>query len=209
MTPSIEERQGLGEASRRVIAASVRYYRGWGQLAAGWAAEVVSAGRDAGLTVRLPDIRLPPLRLPQFRLPEVHGSIPASPPPASGNGAGAAATDRAAPAMLLEGMAGHEALGVFLVENGLSHPVDAPVVATPMTDPQGRVLDASLRFDPHPLQLGPGEQILVRVAATIPDEAEADVGYRGELTVPGLPGTRVAVVLRRRPGDRDAMPITD
>jgi hypothetical protein len=113
---------------------------------------------------------------------------PAVPPPAP-----------APPAvMVLEAEAGGTAIGVFLVENLLGEKVAAPVSASPLAGPDGREVDVRLAFDPEVVVLEPGEQILVRVAARLDGDLDPDVSYRAELAVPGVIGTKVPIVVRRR-----------
>ena len=45
--------------------------------------------------------------------------------------------------------------------------------------------------------LDPGEQVLVRVVATIDEALETGVGYRGEVTVPGLVSRGLSITVRR------------
>jgi hypothetical protein len=87
---------------------------------------------------------------------------------------------------------------VFLVENLLTEKVSAPVSASAVAAPDGREVAVPLAFDPEVVVLEPGEQILVRVAARVDDGLEADVSYRAEVAVPGVIGTRVPIVVRRR-----------
>ncbi|MGH9149861.1 MAG: hypothetical protein ACRD0F_05915, partial [Acidimicrobiales bacterium] len=89
------------------------------------------------------------------------------------------------------------ATGAFLVDNGMSHPVEAPIDATPFRDGDGQAVEVDLRVEPGVVRLAPGEQALVRVAATIPEAAAAGVDHRATISVPTLPGTPVTLVLRR------------
>ena len=100
--------------------------------------------------------------------------------------------------MVLEAEGGGTAIGVFLVENLLAEKVSAPVSASSFADPDGREVAVPLAFDPEVVILEPGEQILVRVTAQVADDLEADVSYRAELAVPGVIGTKVPIVARRR-----------
>ena len=177
---------GIADLWRRALDVNVRYYDAYGKLATEWLRELAATMSDLRLPLRLPTLVTDPVPTrPATSAPSP--PTPRPPPTAS------------SPALLLEGDAGHEAVGVFLVDNGLPHPVEAPVTATPFVDERGVTADVALRFDPMVVALLPGEQVLVRVTATIPPDAEPDVGYRSELSIPGLPGTRVVLVLRRRP----------
>jgi len=106
---------------------------------------------------------------------------------------------QAGPVMVLEAEAGNSAMGVFLVENKLAHDVNAAMVATPFTDPGGLQVRVPLAFDPPRISLKPGEQILVRIQATLTKDLEPEVRYSGEVSVPELPGTRIPTIVRRRP----------
>ena len=52
--------------------------------------------------------------------------------------------------------------------------------------------------------LEPGEQILVRVAAQVADDLDADVSYRAELAVPGVTGPERVRSLAARAAGRKA-----
>lgn len=101
-------------------------------------------------------------------------------------------------AMVLEGETGGRVLGVFLVENHLGQAISARVVASPFADAAGRTVQPLTAFEPESISLGPGEQTLVRVVAVIDETLEPEVRYLGQFTIPGLAGTRIPVVLRRR-----------
>jgi hypothetical protein len=103
----------------------------------------------------------------------------------------------APPALVLEAPAGGEAVGVFLAENHLGRRVSAPIVASVFTDPSGREVSPRLTFEPSEINLGEGEQVLVRVGLTVGGDLEPGVDHRGEVTVPGLPGGRIRLVVRR------------
>lgn len=106
------------------------------------------------------------------------------------------------PAILLEGEAGATAAGRFLVENHMDQPISAPVCVSPFTSAQGHTVDVRLQFEPDVVTLQPREQLLVRVGTTIDEQlADAD-GYWGFLGVPELPGTELAVLVRRNAAPR-------
>jgi hypothetical protein len=100
--------------------------------------------------------------------------------------------------IVLEAEAGGRAMGVFLVENALSHEVSAPIVISALADSAGREVHPPLKFEPEVIKLEPKEQVLVRIIVAIDESFEPDVRYRGQISVPDLPGTRVPLVLRRR-----------
>lgn len=99
--------------------------------------------------------------------------------------------------MVLEGEAGKKALGVFLVENGLSRTVSASATASAFVDDDGNAINPTVEFQPAAITLNPGEQMLVKVMASISKDIPAGIRYRGEIGVPGLMGTRIPVVLGR------------
>jgi hypothetical protein len=100
--------------------------------------------------------------------------------------------------LVLEAQAGETAVGAFLVQNLLDERVSAPVIAGAFTAEDGGEADLTLKLDPEVVTLEPGEQQMVRTAAAVTDRLEPGVGYRGEVSVPGLTGTRVPIVVRRR-----------
>lgn len=167
------ERLRLEETFRRAIEANVRYYEALGQATADYVKALVDVLRDLPLTIRAGT-----------------EPRPGAPPPSAAR----------FPAMVLEAEAGGHALGVFLVENKLDRKVSAPIVASAFVAPDGREVHPVLGFDPEVVTLDPGEQILVRVTAAIDEQLESGVTYRGEVTVPGLSGSRVPLVVRCRPG---------
>lgn len=99
--------------------------------------------------------------------------------------------------MVLEAKVGQKALGVFLVENGFSRAVSASATASAFVDDQGNEINPTVEFQPASVTLEPGEQILVKVLASINKNMPAGIRYRGEIGVPGLMGTRIPVVLGR------------
>lgn len=110
-----------------------------------------------------------------------------------------------APALVLEAEAGESAVGAFIVENLLSEGMSSPVVASAFASPEGHELRLGLTFEPEVVVLAPREQVMVRVVATIDEALEAGVGYRGEVTVPGLVGRGLSIVVRRLPS-KEASP---
>jgi hypothetical protein len=163
---------GLDQAWRRALEANARYYEALGQVTADYLRTLMGV---------LGELRLPA----RFGLREAPPAAPAPPP--------------APPAaMVLEAAAGQAAAGAFMVQNRLTQKVAAPVVASAFLDPSGHEARPLLAFEPDVVALEPGEQMLVRVTARIDDRLESGVAYRGEVTIPGLSGDRVQLVLRRR-----------
>lgn len=161
----------LEEMFRRAVDLNLRYYGAIGKLTADYLRDVVNVASEMRTT-----------------------------PGAAAQGGQPPAAPRAAVAqMVLEAHAGETAMGVFLVENSLAQEVKAAIVASVFTNAEGRQLAPKVTFDPPTVSLRPGEQLLVRAFAQISEEIEADVRYYGEFLVPELQGTRIPVVLRRRP----------
>ncbi len=125
--------------------------------------------------------------------------VPALRPQAGAAPAAAApAARRAERTVLLEAAAGKAGLGVFLVENLTTDPVAAEIAVSPLSGPAGELGPPALRFSPERIALEPGDQVLVQVAAPIGEALEPGVRYRAEISIPGLSGVRVPIVLRRR-----------
>ncbi len=99
--------------------------------------------------------------------------------------------------MVLEAEVGRRAVGVFLVENGFSRAVSASATASAFVDDEGNEINPNVEFQPACVTLEPGQQILVKVLASISKDMPAGIRYRGEIGVPGLMGTRIPVVLGR------------
>ena len=168
-----------GDLLRRALDANLRYYAALGRLTVDYLEALGAIARN---------VEVPVAKLGD-RTVTVRPSPPAPPP----------APAPAPPAvMVLEAEAGGTALGVFMVENLLGEKVSAPVSATPLAAPDGREVDVPLAFDPEVVVLEPGEQILVRVAARLDGDLDPDVSYRAEVAVPGVIGTKVPIVVRRR-----------
>lgn len=135
------------------------------------------------------------------------GIVKALPVRLGGGGANSASTARptnsTAPAsaatLVLEGQAGSEAQGVFMVENRLPRTVSTAVVTSAFADPSGRAVQHPLRVVPSVITLEPGGRTLVQIFATVTDSLEPNVEYRGEVTVPGLSEHGIPVLLRRHP----------
>ncbi len=176
------ERGQLDELWRRGVDANLRFYEGVGRLTADYVRALASVAAD------LRTGRAARPSAPSAADPAPPREAPPRPP-----------AERQDPVLVLEAEAGNAALGVFMVENLLGSKVSAPVTTTPFADSEGREVQPDLSFDPDVITLEPGEQMLVRVAAAIDEAFEPDVAYRGEVSVPGPVGTRVPLVLRRRP----------
>jgi len=105
-------------------------------------------------------------------------------------------------AMVLEGEAGSRAFGLFVVENKLPKEVTTRVAVGPLVDPEGNEIQSVLRFEPGVITLAPGEQVIAKVSAEISPDLVADVRYQGEISVPGIPGARIPIVVRRKESEK-------
>jgi hypothetical protein len=162
---------------RRALEANLQYYSALGRLTLDYFEALGSIARQVEVPANLGN------RTITFRQ-----MTPAAP----------AAPAQLPAVMVLEAEAGGTAIGAFLVENLLNEKVSAPVSASAFAAPDGREVAVPLAFDPEVVVLEPGEQILVRVTAQVADDLDADVSYRAELAVPGVIGTKVPIVARRR-----------
>ncbi|MBC7894951.1 MAG: hypothetical protein H7066_06040 [Cytophagaceae bacterium] len=106
--------------------------------------------------------------------------------------------DTGAGALVLEGEAGTMVHGSFLVSNDMDKPITAAFSGSDFRDPRGASVAAKTSFEPTSLQLAPGEQKVVQVSIHIDDTLSAGVGYAGEISMKGLEGFTVPVVLRRQ-----------
>jgi hypothetical protein len=102
--------------------------------------------------------------------------------------------------ILVEAEAGESGMGLFLVENTTAEQLSAPVSASAFHDPRGREVRPTIAFRPEVITLDPGDQQVVQVAAAVDDTLEPGVRYLASISVPGLPATRIPIVLRRRRG---------
>ena len=161
---------------RRVFQANLRYYEAVGRLSVDYVRAVAGAVGSLGAG------------LPASAAAATRRAAPSAPPPAAG---------ASAPALVLEAEAGKRAEGAFIVENLLSEGMSSPVVASAFASEDGHELRPRLAFDPEVVVLDPGEQVLVRVVATIDEALETGVGYRGEVTVPGLVSRGLSITVRR------------
>jgi hypothetical protein len=119
---------------------------------------------------------------------------------------GAAVGEAAAPvreadagtgALVLEGDAGTSVKGSFVVTNDMEKPVTCSFAGSDFRDPRGGVAPVKAVFDPASLELEPGEEQIVEVTIAIDDALMPGVGYAGDITVRGMDGLAVPVVLRR------------
>jgi hypothetical protein len=176
------DQQPFEEPIRRAFEANLRYYEALGQVTQDYFRSLFGIVREI------------PIRIPGFGTATVSPGAGAAPRPANMTAPAAAA----AATLVLEGEAGAEAQGVFMVENRLSRTVSTAVVTSAFADPSGRAHHPRLRVIPSVVTLEPGGRSLVQIFAEVGGELEADVPYRGEVSVPGLSDHSIPVVLRRK-----------
>ena len=168
----------LTDVWRRSLEATVQFYSAMGKLAFDCLETLLATARNSNSLVN-PDRNRPT----SVSVDREAGSTKPNPVPVS--------------MMVLEGEAGKKALGVFLVENGFSRAVSASATASTFVDDDGKEINPTVEFQPASIRLEPGEQILVKVMASIDKDIPVGIRYRGEIGVPGLMGTRIPVVLGR------------
>lgn len=108
------------------------------------------------------------------------------------------------PTLVVEADGDRPGFGVFLVENRTADALSAPIHVSAFVDDGGHEVRPRLVLRPSALNLGPGEQAIVRLSARLDDSFEVGVTYRGEIAVPGLSEKRIPIVLRRRLTDEPA-----
>jgi len=110
-------------------------------------------------------------------------------------------------ALVLEGEAGNVVSGSFLVSNDLERPVSCKFVNSDFKGAGGDSVFVKAAFDPAGLELAPGEQRVIQVSLPIDDKLTAGVGYAGEISIGGMDGFAVPVVLRRQHSFVDDTPL--
>ncbi len=171
----------IEDVVRRAIDANLKYYEGLGRLTVDYVSALAEVVSGSKLPIRL------------GRKAEPSKSTAASGPTAAA---------QRIPALLLEGGTGTEAQAMFVVNNDLPREVTATVATSGFLDASGNEVHPTLVTDPGVVSLGPGERTAVRILATITEDLEPEVAYRGEITVPGLSERGVPVILRRAGGAR-------
>ncbi|MCC6316996.1 MAG: hypothetical protein IT361_04820 [Gemmatimonadaceae bacterium] len=131
--------------------------------------------------------------------------------PPGGTSAGSPVTEveGSAGALVIEGEAGKVVKGSFLVTNDLGRAVTCSFAGSDFRDARGAAVAARTTFSPAAVTLAPGEEQVVEVEVAVDDAFAAGVGYAGEVTIKGLDGMAVPIVVRRlHPVDdaRDATP---
>lgn len=171
----------MNEAARftrtwgRALDANLRYSARIGGMALRTAERLVSSVPTVGAQLPPEENARPLVRTPLPNLPSL--------PPAS---------------MVLEGVSGSRASGLFVVENKLPHKISTRVAVGPLLDPDNHEIPASLRFEPGVVTLSAGEQVVVRVGVQISRAFTAGVAYKADISVTGIPGARIPIIVRRR-----------
>lgn len=160
----------VDEIIKRAVEMNARYYAGLGQLMANYLKDVITTFADISTT----ESKTPPRANPSaHKTPQI-------------------------PVMVLEGEAGAEALGVFVVDNHLNHDISTRVAPSTFVDAAHNEVKPGFTFDPESVILRPGEQVLVRVKVHIDNSFTPGDRYQGYFNIPDLNGTKVPIVLRRR-----------
>jgi len=165
----VADAPSLEQLWRRAVDAQLTYYRSIGQLSVEYARAALGVVRTDRPSV-----------VPSPTTPAAQATQPA-----------------AAPVLALEAEAGSWALGMFVVENSTGAPVSAAVELPALADADGRQVHGEIRFEPEVITLQPGEQTLVQIGVEVTRGLRRGVDYRGEVSVPGLTGTRIPLVVRR------------
>jgi len=108
--------------------------------------------------------------------------------------------------ILIKAEAGRDGIGVFLVENRGPAPVSAEATISRFADSAGREVRLEVRFEPPVVALAPGEQTVVRVAASVEESLEPGVRYLATVTLPGVSEIGIPLAVRRRPPIVSASP---
>jgi hypothetical protein len=178
---AMADRDQVEDVLRRVVQANLRYYEAVERLSADYVRAIagavgsLGAGLPKELAVRTAD---------QTRTTRDSYLATMEAPPS-------------APALVLEAEDGGTVTGAFVVENLLAEGMSSPVVVSAFVSHNGHELRPGLVFDPELVVLAAGEETLVRVIATVDEAFEPGVAYRAEVTVPGLPGPGLTMIVRR------------
>ncbi|HET6379154.1 MAG TPA: hypothetical protein VFG05_12750 [Methylocella sp.] len=105
---------------------------------------------------------------------------------------------------MLEAAAGEAVQGLFLVENLLPGPVRGEIVATALRSPDSGEVTLPFAFEPPVAVLNPRDQLLARLSVVVPGNLAPGVPYTGAISIPGLQGTSIPLVVRRLPENKKA-----
>ena len=181
----------LPEPLKQIVDANLGYYRALGRVTADYVKALGQVWTDAASAV------IPGLTGSSGGAGATGATARATAAPASRR-APAATASPVPPAVVLEAEAGQSAQAVFMVNNELARAVTATVHASDFTAPDGRPVRPALRVQPGTVALEPGGRMLVQLSVFVDEQLEPGVGYRGEVSVPGLSETPVPVLLRRK-----------
>jgi hypothetical protein len=178
---AMTDRDQVEDALRRVVQANLRYYEAVERLSVDYVRAVAGAvgSLGAGLPIDMAVRTADKTRTTR----DSHLATVEAP--------------TSAPALVLEAEDGGSATGAFVVENLLAEGMSSPVVVSAFVSDNGHELRPGLVFDPEVVVLAAGEETLVRVVATVDEAFELGVAYRAEVTVPGLAGPGLTMVVRR------------
>lgn len=98
--------------------------------------------------------------------------------------------------VVLAGAPGTEAVGAFTLENMRPEPIHATVLATAFVNLAGDTVPVAIQLEPARVVLEPGEEVVVRVVATIPAGLAPAEELHGAIHVPGLTASVVPLVVR-------------
>ena len=99
--------------------------------------------------------------------------------------------------LIFEGQGGAAATRAFLVDNVLDRRITPKIHASRFIEPDGHAVHPDVSIAPANLELGPGENVVVRATVTIPATLLEGAEYRGTLEVEGLPHAQIPAALRR------------
>jgi hypothetical protein len=172
----------LGDALSRFLEANARYHTALGRV-------TVEFLRELAVVLEAPQ------RATQESPRDHSNGVPRQPEPAPPPAQPVAPR----PIILLEAEAEGTAVGVFLLANHLDHEILARPEASPFFDPPETAATPRVTFEPETVSLAPQERMLVKMIAAVDKSLQPDVRYHCEVSVPALAGTRIPVVIRRRP----------
>jgi hypothetical protein len=162
-------RSELEQLWRRTFDAYADYSRAVGRLTADYVRAIASTAREVRSGSAAPSATIP--RAPR----------------------------RSTTTMALEAAAGSTAVGMFVVENGGPSTVSGALEVPSLANTDGQQVKPQIAFEPDRVTLEPDEQTVVQASVKIDRSLRPGVDYRGVIQVPGPPGTRIPIVVRRLP----------
>ena len=100
-------------------------------------------------------------------------------------------------ALVLEGEVGNRASGSFLVTNDLGRELTCELVTASLKGPDGKTVRPKVNFVPKSVRLEPGEQRVVQASVYVGKRLVAGDAYTGDVTIRGMEGFSIPLVLRR------------